>query len=112
MRSLLEYVERAKLQADPPNYDGLAKALGVHKNSIYQMKAGDLYPSEDLMILLGIMAGENPGQAIIDLMNIKAIQKSNDKVKRRVSIINEHLGIDDEKYKDNKTVLNAPWNAR
>lgn len=112
LRTLLEYIERAKLQATPPTYDGLARALGISKNAIYQYKTREIYPSEDVMILMAIMAGEQPGQAIIDLMNFKALAKSNAKVMRRVSIINEHLGIDDAKYKDNKSQEKALWNTR
>ncbi|HEU4838815.1 MAG TPA: hypothetical protein VFS88_05325 [Micavibrio sp.] len=112
MRTLLEYIERAKLRAEPQNYDGLAGALGVSKNSIYLYKSGEIYPSEDVMILLGIMADVQPGQAIIDLMNIKALAKSNEKLIRRVSIINEHLGIDDNEYKQSKSQQKAIWNTR
>ena len=112
MRTLLEYIERAKLQATPPTHEGLGRALGVSKNAVYQYKHHLSFPSEDVMVLLAIMAGEQPGQAIIDLMNIKAVARSNDKVLRRVSIINEHLGIDEEKYRDNKTQEKALWNTR
>ncbi len=112
MRTMLEYIEKAKLQASPQNLEGLAKALGINRSGLYQYKHGLAYPSEDVMILLGIMAGVEPGQSIIDLMNIKAVAKSNKQQLRRVSIINEHLGVDDNEYKQSKSQENAIWNRR
>lgn len=112
MRTMLEYIERAKLQCEPPNQEGLAKALGINKSAFYAYKNNMAYPNEDVMILMGIMAGVKPEQAIIDLMNIKAQNRSNESVLRRVSIINEYLGINDEKYKNTKTHVNALWNTR
>lgn len=112
MRTMSDYIELAKLKAEPSTHDGLAKALGVSKNMIYQYKNCFAFPSEDVMILLGLMAGEQPGQAIIDLMNIKSIHKSNAQMVRRVSIINRHLGVDDSQYKESNTKEVALWNVR
>lgn len=112
MRTMNEYIERAKLQANPQNTEGLAKALGVNKSVFYAYKTGLAFPNEDVMILMGLMAGIQPGQAIIDLMNIKAQSKSNKSVLRRVSIINEHLGVNEDQYKKIELQEKALWNTR
>lgn len=112
MRTMSEYIERAKLRAVPSTHEGLARTLGVSKTMIHQYKNNFSFPSEDVMILLGLMAGEQPGQSIIDLMNLKALHKSNAPMIRRVSIINEHLGVDDTQYKASKSKEVAVWNTR
>lgn len=67
MRTIDDYIDAARARAGIRSDRQLAIQLGLVQSSISQMRTKRIWPSDETMIRLAIMAGIDPAEALLEL---------------------------------------------